>query len=78
MTNMKYNLKELRQESNLTVKVIIEELNVTKATLYAWENGTTQIPLLQLKALLSLYGANINDLNWDQIFEQLETKRNNE
>lgn len=71
-----YNLTELRKKSKLTVKSITSELSITKATLYAWENGTTQIPLLSLKRLLEIYGVTMKDLDWDSIFNNLESKRN--
>lgn len=70
-----FTLKELRQLSHMTVDQIASELDITHATLYAWEKGTTQIPILRLRDLLVLYKATTKDVNWEHLFNQIEKNK---
>lgn len=70
-----FTLKELRQLSHMTVDTIATKMDVTSATLFAWESGKTQIPLSRLRELLVIYNVSAKDLDWDHIFNQIEKNK---
>lgn len=70
-----FTLKELRQLSHMTVDTIATKMDVTPATLFAWESGKTQIPLSRLRELLVIYKVSAKDLDWDHIFNQIEKNK---
>lgn len=74
-TQRTFTLKQLRLLSTMTAEQIAKEINVTRATLYAWEKGITQVPLIKLRDLLQLYNVTTQDLNWDHIFEQIDKQK---
>lgn len=69
------SLRELRKESNLATNVILYEMNIQSATLYAWERGDRLIPINRLYHLLKLYNQPIETFDFDQLIERHEGRK---
>ena len=51
----RYMLKEIREDSDVSVKTLAEYLQVDRKTIYNWENKTTDIPSSMLIKLADYF-----------------------
>lgn len=56
------SLKSARLASGLTVREVMEKLNVSDATVYMWENGQTSPKSSRLMEVAKLYGCSVEEL----------------
>lgn len=55
-------LKELRNEKNVTIMEMAEEIHIDVNTLVQYENGTRKVPLEVLKRIAQYFNVNVNNL----------------
>ena len=60
------NLKSIRKEKCLRVKNVSEQLNISRITLWQWENGKRTPSIENLTKLAKLYNCSIDDLLGDK------------
>lgn len=61
------SLRDLRRASNFTLADVAYRLNVSKATVYRYEDGTRQINIKQVLTLASLYDCTEADIIYAQL-----------
>ena len=54
--------KRLREQAGLSVKQVMEALNVSDAAVYFWETGANAPSVKKLPALAKLYHCTVDDL----------------
>lgn len=57
------SLAAARVDAKLTQKEVAEALKVANNTIVAWEKGTTEPTISQMKELCRLYGRPIDDIS---------------
>lgn len=61
---MKISLKAARVDKNLTQTDVAKAMNVTKKTVWAWENGKSMPTVDKIEQLCKILGRNYDDIRW--------------
>ena len=55
-------IRELREKSNLSQKIVADMLGITQGTVSQWESGITKPTTDKLPQLAKIFGCTIDDL----------------
>ena len=62
MNNIGKNIKQLRENANMTQEEMAEKLNVTRQAISNWETGKTQPDIDTLHKIATLFETDINEV----------------
>lgn len=61
---MRITLKAARVNANLTREDVAKSLNVSKKTVWSWENGKTKPNLKYVEKICDLLGRSYDEIQW--------------
>ena len=61
---MRISLAAARINKGMTQEQVATALNVSKKTVWSWENGITRPKIDKVEAICDLYGVTYDDISW--------------
>lgn len=61
---MRMSLKAARVNKGLTQEELAKKVNVTKKTVWSWENGNTKPKIDKIELLCSVLETSYDNINW--------------
>jgi len=58
-------IREFREQAGITQLQLANELGVTPSTVYNWERGRNEPKASQLKAMATLFGVTMDDIDFE-------------